>query len=322
MNERSWQRILILHGGAIGDLVLALPAIAGVRRSAPQAQIELLGHPALLPLLKGRGLVDRVDALDSLPLYHLFNGKMPESLRERLTSFDLIISWFGSGNDAYRQTVSRLPARTLVARSIPPADGRIHAVDHLIQTLEPLGITTEERTPRLALMESERRMADQLLGRMGAVRGPLVALHPGSGSPRKCWPAERFAALVLALLQREMAVVVIEGPADERPVEEVFSRVAERGGAPAPHRLFRLREVSLLDVAVILDRSVVYVGNDSGITHLAAALGVPTVAIFTVTDPRVWGPRGNVVILEGFPPVDAVLAELDASLLVASAPKR
>lgn len=322
MNERSWQRILILHGGAIGDLVLALPAIAGVRRSAPRATSELLGHPALPPLLNGRGLVDRVDALDSLPLHHLFNGETPESLRERLTSFDLIISWFGAGSDAYRQTLNRLPVRTLVARSIPPADGRIHAVDHLIQTLEPLGIMTEERTPRLALTESERRMADRLLDRMGVARGPLVALHPGSGSPRKCWPAERFAALVLALLEREMTVVVIEGPADEHAVEEVFFWTAKRGGPHAGNRLVRLRQVSLLEVAAILDRSVVYVGNDSGITHLAAALGVPTLAIFTVTDPRVWGPRGNVVILEGLPSVDAVLAELDADLLVASAPKR
>ncbi|MCS6817728.1 MAG: hypothetical protein N0A16_12775 [Blastocatellia bacterium] len=87
------------------------------------------------PLLEGRGLVDRAHALDSLPLYHLFNGEMPEDLRERLTSFDLIISWFGSGNDAYRQALNQLPVRALVARSIPPADGGIHAVDYLIQTL-------------------------------------------------------------------------------------------------------------------------------------------------------------------------------------------
>lgn len=319
MKQGPWQRILIVHGGAIGDLVLALPAIMAVRRNAPQATIELLGHPALLPLLEGRGLVDRVETLDSLPLYHLFQGEIPESLWERLTSFDVIISWFGSGNDTYRQTLNRLPVRTLVARSIPPEGCKLHATDYLIATLEPLGITTEERTPRLALTESERQRADRLLGCIGGGTGPLAALHPGSGSPRKCWPAERFAELALALLDREMTVVIIEGPADEDAVEAIFSRTARASGTHALHRLVRLRQVSLLDVAAILDRSAVYIGNDSGITHLAAAVGAPTLAIFTATDPRVWGPRGNVVILEGLPPVDTVLVELDARWLVASA---
>jgi ADP-heptose:LPS heptosyltransferase len=373
MSTGSGQRILILHGGAIGDLILAVPAIRALRERYPQATIELLGHPALGPLFDRRGIVDRMGTLDSLPLHHLFRdeadeltagadanlrtaeppdpvcegitaeapltrreeddvfssrrrvlpphfrGGIPQGLWDDLTRFDLIISWFGSGSEAYRRALARVPVRTLVARAIPPDDGPHHAVDYLIDTLAPLGVTTKERVPHLALTDSERQMGAHLLARCGAGDGPIVALHPGSGSPRKCWPAERFAELALALIERGLTILLIEGPADEAAVHEVLSRATQRINTGIRNRLLRVRQASLHEVAALLDRAILYIGNDSGITHLAAALGKPTLAIFTVTNPRIWGPRGNVVILEGSPSVEAVIAACEDRLLSVSA---
>lgn len=318
----DWRRILIIHGGAIGDLVLALPAIGAVRQSCPQAILELLARPALHPLLERQGLVDHVGTLDGRPLHHLFSPELPKSLWDDLRRFDLIISWFGSGSEAYRQALARLPVRTLVARAVPSEASQLHAVDYLIHTLAPLGISTDERTPRLWLTESDRQEGRQLLDCWGIVEGSLVALHPGSGSPRKCWPAERFAELALILWQRGMRIVVIEGPADAQVVDDFWSWTAKRMEPVPGDRLLRLSQVSLRQVAIVLDRCTVYVGNDSGITHLAAALGTPTVAIFSVTDPKIWGPRGNVTILEGVPSVDAAVAALESMLSLALSAKR
>ncbi|RMG54778.1 MAG: lipopolysaccharide heptosyltransferase family protein [Acidobacteria bacterium] len=303
-------KILIIHTGAIGDFILALPAIGAVRRRFLPASIELLGIPHIGILAEQRFYVDRVASIDAYPLHRLFVGELPAELARYVADFDLIISWFGADDETYRRTLERMPAQTIIARSRPPDGCGIHVVDHLLSTLAPLGISDEDRVPRLFLTERDRQRAERLWNQLGLRGERVIALHPGSGSPEKCWSTSRFVELAWRLIRSGLSVAVIEGPADHHIVERFLSSISSRLDAGSTHRLIRLPLLSLIDLAALLERCSAYVGNDSGITHLAAATGIPTVAIFTVTDPAVWGPRGRVVILRNPPDSRTVMAAL------------
>jgi ADP-heptose:LPS heptosyltransferase len=132
---------------------------------------------------------------------------------------------------------------------------------------------------------------------------PEVLIHPGSGSPLKNWPADRFRALVDRLVARSWSVKIIVGPADGTAAKTLH------GAAPGVH------PPTLLDLTSALERCALYVGNDSGVTHLSARLGVPTVAVFGPTDPRRWAPRGSRVRVVGhpsWPSVDEVWTAVQA----------
>lgn len=301
------RRILIVHSGAIGDFILALPAIGALRRRFGSAYIELLGNPSIHAIAEKRYYLDKVTSMGARAIHRLFAGELPVDLYEYLSRFDLIVSWFGRMDENYTRTLGLVRGRKIIERPFPPEGSRMHAADYLLSTLAPLGIDAADNTPRLYLSAQDRESASRILKGLGLEGRAVAALHPGSGSPRKCWPAERFAELARTLLERDMEVLIIEGPADAQPVEKALSLAgSEQGKRPA-----RLSNFSLLDLAAVLERCSFYVGNDSGITHIAAAVGTPAVAIFCVTDPAVWGPRGRVAILENLPSVEEVLRAVD-----------
>jgi len=117
----------------------------------------------------------------------------------------------------------------------------------------------------------------------------LIAIHPGSGSAKKNWPSKHYAALVHALNRAVQGIfLIIEGPADEQQVAQLRKEVDDI--APV-----MLRAPTLPLLAAILQECAVFIGNDGGVTHLAAAAGIPVVAVFGPSDSRVWGPRGEKV---------------------------
>jgi heptosyltransferase III len=130
-----------------------------------------------------------------------------------------------------------------------------------------------------------------------------IAVHPGSGGAAKCWPAENFAEVIERLWQQNRSVLLLAGPADDHRLESI-RRATTRAPSPSPHRSRPYRDAPksellqvlankpLLEVAHHLQACRCYLGNDAGITHLAAMLGVPTVAIFGPSDPEVWRPVG------------------------------
>lgn len=115
----------------------------------------------------------------------------------------------------------------------------------------------------------------------------MVVLHPGSGSKGKVWPLERFQRLAEILQERlRSKILVVLGPAEEGEAERVFEEMD-------PQTFIPVKGLSLLQVASLMEGSRVFIGNDSGISHLASALGIPTITIFGPTDPEVWAPRGE-----------------------------
>ena len=170
----------------------------------------------------------------------------------------------------------------------PPADGSLHIIDHLLSALCPFGIETD-RQPTVTV-QPEFSLSALCLER------PFTVIHPGSGGKHKIWRIDRFAE-VGQQLGKLGPLVITSGPADETTLHNLMPLLPEaRFIDPLP----------LSDLAGLFASANLYIGNDSGPTHLAAAVGTPTLAIFGPTDHRIWRPRGTRVEIltapQGTPP--------------------
>ncbi len=289
------ERMLVMRGGALGDFVLGLPALRALREAFPRTNLEMIAPGAVLPL--AAPWVDVATPMERGEVAHLFQEEqVPASLVDRYSDLDLVVLWLADGNGSVRRNFERLGARRILwAPALPQAPG-VHAADHLLATLRPLGTPVEAPYSPMVPGEPARERAMDLWRLLSLGAGvPVVAVHPGSGGAWKCWRAERFAGVVDRLMASGSSVVLLQGPADDAVVGKVLSAV--RGARPPV-----AANLAVDELAAFLSLCSVYLGNDSGVTHLAAAVGVPTVALFGPTDPAVWGPRGRrvmVLALEG-----------------------
>lgn len=220
------------------------------------AYTEVWVPGCVVPLVR---FADRVRSIAStgLDLAGLEDVEPPAGLLDALAWFDSIICWYGTGRAEFRRAVAHLPFRFFP--TLPPWGADRHAVDFYLEQAYSAGGATVDAVPRIPRPPERRDFA---------------VIHPFSGSPSKNWPLANYRALA-ARLDGRLPVGWCAGP------EDVLD------GA--------VRIEDLYELACWLGSARVYVGNDSGITHLAAAAGVPTVAIFGPTDPAVWAPRGPAV---------------------------
>ncbi len=235
-------RRLIIRPGAIGDFILALPAMEFLKTDYTEVWAASQNLPLALFAHHTRSIAATgLDILEFAPR---------EKLQAELSSFDSIISWYGTNQQEFRDAVQNLPFQFFTA--IPPDDCQIHAADYFAAQVGcPL--------PAIPRVDCPRKNAG------------FAAIHPFSGSPRKCWPFDRYQELARRLAAH-MPVRWCAGLEDSLPDA--------------------VRIADLYELACWLATARVYIGNDSGITHLAAAVGTPVVALFGPTDPRIWSPRG------------------------------
>ncbi len=285
--------MLIIHGGSIGDVLLALPAIESLRCHWPGAHLHLICKPAAGKLLKEYGIVRETSAIGSARFLPLFSPEVgiPEELARWAGRFDLGIVWLKGGEVLANRLKETGLKQVLAAAPYPDEIGSVHVSDHLLQTLTPLDIQTSSLLLGLSPPEPVNHFAAEL---SRAKKTPVVAIHPGSGSTRKNWPACRFARVADWVSEQVGgSVMVIAGPADDECVEKMLCGMARE---PA----IVIRRARLSEVAAVLARCDAYVGNDSGITHLAACVATPTIALFGPTDARVWAPGGkHVFVIQG-----------------------
>jgi len=276
--EVKTDRILILRGGALGDLILTFPLFQSVRAAWPNARIELAAYAPQGRHAVASGLVDSLISLDDAAFASLFSPQADFGCEQTrgLRAFDRVLSLLHDPGGIAEGRLRRSCAGRVVCRSPRVVSG--HAADHFLAVAADLGIEAAARYPRLAIQASRTDT------------GRNVILHPGSGSPRKNWPLEQFVALAERLDKGGIGTPVwLLGEAEE-PQRTRLEGMGTR---------FRLLTgLGILDAARSLAGGLGYVGNDSGVTHLAAALGIPTVAVFGPTDPDTWGPRGpNVAVV-------------------------
>lgn len=309
-------RILVVRPGALGDTILTLPALRALAAGCPRAELEIVGYPSVLRMVehtRPRLPVRRTHAIDRALFAPLLAGPMSGELEEVLASYDLLIAWVHDHSEDLLAKLERVPIACLRADPYPPEGSGVHASQHLLRTLTPLwpaaalmslgGVPGPAiEAPPDALTESEG-----LLRHLGLEPKRFIAMHPGSGSVRKNWPAEKFADLLRMAEGAGRRVLVIEGPSDGEAVARV-ARIA--GGSMA-----QVREPTLLGLSAILSQADAFVGNDSGVSHLAAATGTPTLTIFGSTDPAIWAPRASDARVVSFEtPVEDVWAELERFL--------
>ncbi len=280
---RVESRVLVCRGGALGDLLLTFPALKAVRRHWPQATIVLAAYPPQSRLALLGGWVDDLFSLDSAGAAEWFaaDPSLSPAQVEFLHSFDLAISFLHDPEGHVAGHFRQAGIRRLVVCS--PSVGNVHAIDHFVSALDQLGVQ------RSAGEGAELNLPDAC-AREGAARveawgGNVMAIHPGSGSPRKNWPVERFAQLAEAIMATKRArPVFVLGDAE--------ANLEERLTVLAPG-VQQARGLDLIQLAGVLKSCCAYIGNDSGVTHLAAALRVPVIALFSSTRPETWAPRGG-----------------------------
>ena len=286
-------RLTVVRAGGLGDTLLTLPALQLLRDAVPGARITLVGSvwaERLLPLLHPRPHLVR---FDSPRLTAMFGPKPAPDETGPFSGAHLVVVYSsGAGDDAFLANVRACCPGLVVAHPVEPAAG-LHAALHLARAVADMPNLSAVPLPELHVPDDLLAWAAGWLAERLPGAGRVVAVHPGSGGRAKCWPAERFAALIRAL---GVAVVLIEGPADGEPCRRVVDLL------DADRPVARAAGLSVPQVAALLLQCAGYVGNDSGLTHLAAALGVRTAAVFGPTEPGVWRPLGpRVCLLHGDP---------------------
>ncbi|HET9925097.1 MAG TPA: glycosyltransferase family 9 protein [Methylomirabilota bacterium] len=260
---------LIVHPGALGDVLQAVPALLGLRAAAAGRPLAFAGQPRLGRLLVELDVVDEARAFDGLGLSTLFtDAPIPEALAELTRRFARVVSWFGSRDATYRARLAALGPETIVAPPVPADDTPVWR--HLVSTLGLWAISPPE--PLAPLRVAER-----------APTRPTLVVHPGSGGAWKRWPVARYAEVIHAIREgRSLDVIVHQGPADAEEAERLLALLA--GHAIA------LIEPELPRLAAVLGTAHAYLGGDSGVSHLAAAVGAPAVILFPPATRRRWQP--------------------------------
>ena len=260
---------LIYHTGALGDFITTLPAFDAWRRTHREERIALLGVPAFASLALP-GVLDQAWDAGSRFFASLFSAGGPDvALAGRLRPVGSALLFASALSPVERHL--RALGVTDILRQDPFPNDRTPVVDYHLSLFSGLLLTPDERIPRVRVDDADAPH----------VTGSTIALHAGSGSPAKNWPRERFTRIAEALRADGHAIAWVQGPAED--------------DTPAPPGTAVWRRLSLTALSAALARCRLFVGNDSGVTHLAAACGCPTVALFGPSDPHVWAPRGRMV---------------------------
>lgn len=267
-------RILVIRGGAIGDFILTLPAIKLLRDSFPAAHLEILGYQHIAALAEMSGYADATRSIEYAGLSTFFSrdGVLAPDLISYFSSFQQVVSYLFDPDEIFATNLRRAGVRDFIAGS-PRITGEEQAARQLARPLERLALYLDNPAP--VILPNEPRKVDRA----------LVAIHPGSGSEAKNWPLERFVELARALLEPDEKrwLLLVGGEADEE-------RVTQLAAVLPNDRMKAIKNLPLTKLASVLQNCALFIGHDSGISHLAAAVGTPCLLLFGPTDPAVWAP--------------------------------
>jgi heptosyltransferase-3 len=297
-------KILVIRGGAIGDFILTLPAITALRQQFPQAHLEVLGYPHIVQLALAGGLADRAQPIEARGLAGFFarGGELASELADYFSEFDIIISYLYDPDKIFQTNVGRsLHGQFIAGPHRPDETEKLHATKVYLKPLERLAIFDADPVPRLTI-NSRLSTTNQL------------ALHPGSGSEKKNWPEAKWAEFLAQLItSSNMKLLLVGGEAEGERLERLMTALPSA-------RIQVARSWPLAELAQQLESCVGFVGHDSGISHLAAALGLPCLILWADTIEEIWRPQGErlMIVREAAGvraiSVERVLAELAAVL--------
>lgn len=301
----SAQNILVIDFGQLGDVVLSLPALAALRKRFPTAQITALIGKAGVAVVEMSGYTDKQIVVDRVALRDGYKavsvwriGRLVWAVRQH--KFDFVIDLHSLAETNWLGLLTGAPVRLYARRRgrgvdwlgnftppppLEPEGHTRHLVDRYLDVLQPLGVTNAPREPRLFPRPADVAIIAQLLQKEKVSSSELViVLAPGAGHPGRRWPLENFAELAHRLHNGGLRVVVSLGP-EERELRPAIAQTF-------PHKAVIFDRLTLPQLAALIERASVFVGNDTGPMHVAAAVGVPVVALFDRPTPHSFTPVG------------------------------
>jgi ADP-heptose:LPS heptosyltransferase len=270
-------KLLVLHQGAIGDFMLAIPAIWNAYLALKPIELHLVGHPWALQVLEGVYWVNRIWDINLYPFSTLWVEPLGLNFQMALV-FSKAPEWPKAFKDSGIKEIWVFP---------PFPQERTPLFHHHLKTLKSYGISLKTGYSGLFLKEEEKEEALGFLENKG-IKGAFFAVHPGAGSSKKIWPPERMAHMVNWVYQESgFFPLIIKGPADKEACEEFLKYLK------APHHL--IENLHLRKLGALLSFASFFLGNDSGIAHLAAFSKCLTFVLFGPSDPIVFMPYGPYV---------------------------
>jgi len=313
--ETLWQsqRGLILQPGAIGDCILTLPLVKFMKETLGLAGVDILGHTEYTGILPGRTAVDRVRSIEAVNLHRLFveakEFYLPDHdpLIHFFEEYSWLVTFLGEPGSNFEKnlifTVHCSHSAEIISISLrPPKNLKGHLADFYIQELvrqsglhmEIASFQTSEQLIRPNKADVTR--GKELLEEAEVdLSKKVVVFGPGSGGKNKCWYIDNFLTVAKALGKKNIEVVFLLGPAEQERFDNTMKKKLDETNKCLTH-------LSLTEVVGLLSCTQCFVGNDCGITHLAAGLGAETIALFGPSDPSIYKPVGpKVTVLRGEP---------------------
>ncbi len=303
------RRILAVKLADMGDLLTATPALRALRLSFPSAHIAAIVTPRSAPVLRFSDAVDQVISFDkfafdrppsavrSIPVALGLAARLRKERYDTILVFHHLYTWWGVAK--YAALVRAVGASTvagldngrgwfLTHRAHDRGYGAVHEAEYWLEVAGTLGACHPNPAMELPVGPDDEAFASALWRRLGLQGREVLAIHPGTGdfSPARRWPAGRFAEVARVLARRlDARVALIAGPA--RGERDLVREIASLVG---PSAVVLDSLPSPLALAAVLRRCKLFVGNDSGVMHVASAVGVPVVAVFGPSNHRAWGP--------------------------------
>jgi heptosyltransferase II len=298
--EKGIERVLIRGTNWIGDVVMTLPAVAAVRKTWPRARISVLAKPWVAEVYRLSADVDDIIDFQEPGRHAGIGGKLRLARELRGVGFDCAILLQNAIEAAIIAALAGIPFRAgynsdgrgvLLTHAVrrTKAIRRVHQIDYYIEMVRALGCEPAGRDVRLRPGRDYDGLAEALFSRFGiAENRPLIGIAPGAAyGPAKKWFPERFSAVADRLIDATGAQAILFGSVGDRE-----STAAVQGSAR--HPLIDIAGMTNLKEAIaLIARCSLFISNDSGLMHVAGALGVPTIAIFGSTNPVTTSPVGK-----------------------------
>jgi len=287
----TFMKTFVYHNGALGDVLLSLPCLKRLKTGS--GWVYVVGRGDVVRFLRDTGLADAAASSDQSVFASLHSAIDPR-LRTFLCGFDRACVFTAQEHSTAAAAIRQAIPRSRTVGTIPPDGSRMHVAEYRFSQLVP-GRQLSDGDAVLRLPSEKAGIARSLLREAGYSPGTgVIAVHPGSGGRLKCWPLERYFELIERLQPAsDSFVILFTGYAEDGELRKAVSRYA-RGRK----NIFHAADLELMSAASLLSQCGLYIGNDSGFSHLAGMLGCTAVVLFGPTDPLRWrpiGPRVEVV---------------------------
>lgn len=286
-------KILIIKLRYIGDVLLCTPIIGAIRKQYSHARIECLVNSGTEDILRYNPNVDEVHVIPRTGL----GAQLQFWWWLRSSGFDCVFDLTDGDRSAIMTAITGASLRVgfnnekrwrgrMYSQCVDAKYGSMHMIEYHGQVLASMGVSNGLGNPQVFVSVEHEARAKNVLEKNKLLDSPWVMIHPGARYWFKAWPTERFAALCDRLMENEFPVVFVGGPNDQTVVDAIQASAKSQ-----PISL--VGQTFLLDLAAIMKHCSLFVGNDGGPMHMAAAMGCPVVGLFGPSDPAVWGPRGS-----------------------------